>query len=184
MFERATKAVREVGENVLDSAKNIKNSISTTSKEQGELISMRVQKSTLERKLEEAYTRIGRKYVESIHAEEGESFDVSDILEEIKPIEEKLDEIVHALKEKEIAVKKEAEERRKKKAFEDFEAYKAKLDQALEMDILDQEEYDAKLAQLQKKYDNYDQLRKINLQMEMGIISEEEYNEKINQVLQ
>lgn len=34
MFEKATKAVKEVGENVIDSAKNLGTSIYSTSKEQ------------------------------------------------------------------------------------------------------------------------------------------------------
>ena len=45
VFEKATKAVKEVGGNVIDSAKSIGNSIYSTSKEQRELAGMKVQKS-------------------------------------------------------------------------------------------------------------------------------------------
>ena len=62
MFGKATRAVKEVGENVFDSAKSIGNSIYSTSKEQSELAGMKVQKSVIEKRLEESYAKIGKRY--------------------------------------------------------------------------------------------------------------------------
>ena len=53
-----------------------------------------------------------------------------------------------------------------------------------EMEIIEQDEYEAKLAVVQKKYDNYDQLRKVDMQLQMGIINEEEHAEKVKNILQ
>ena len=53
----------------------------------------------------------------------------------------------------------------------------------MELDILTQEEYQEKLAVIKKKYDNYDRLRKIDMQLQMGIISKEEHKEKINNII-
>jgi len=184
MFEKATKVVKEVGENVIDSAKSIGTSIYSTSKGQSELASMKVQKSVIEKRLEDSYAKIGKRYVEYMNLSDGsEAFDISDILEVMQSDLDKLNEITDVLQEKEVEAKKEEEERRHKKALDEYNAQKAKLDKALKMDIIDQGEYEDKLTVVQKKYDNYERLRKIDMQLQMGIISDEEHAEKINKIL-
>lgn len=64
-----------------------------------------------------------------------------------------------------------------------FLAEKAKLDKALGMDLLTQEEYDEKLAAARKKVDNFEAVRRIEQQAEMGLITAEEKAQKINQLL-
>jgi len=184
MFEKATKTVREVGENVIDSAKKMGNSIYSSSKEQSEIAGMKVQKSVIEKRLQESYAIIGKRYVEYIrNADLSNPFDVSDVIEDIQPDMEKLDEIEAFLLEKELNAKKLEEERRQKKAVDSYETEKSKLDKALEMDIISQEEYDEKMAVVQKKLDNFEQLRKIDLQLQMGIITRDEYEAKVDKVL-
>ena len=184
MFEKATKAVKEVGGNVIDSAKNIGTSIYSTSKEQGEIAGLKVQRSVLEKKLQESYAVIGKRYYEYINNSEGEdSFDVSDVIDKMQPEMEKIKEIDNTLLEKELIEKKLEEERRHKKALDAYESDKAQLDKALRMDILTQEEYDEKMVVVKKKYDNHEQLRKIEMQLQMGIIDREEYELKVNKVL-
>ncbi len=184
MFEKATKAVKEVGENVIDSAKNIGNSIYSVSKEQSELASMKLQKSSIEKKLDDAYSKIGKKYVEYIKELEGEApLDISEILDEMRPDLDKIDEINNALAEKELAAKKEEEEKILKKASDEYNDQKEKLDKALALEIISDEEYAEKLAKVQKKYDNFEQLRKYDMQLQMEIITEEEYKEKVDTLL-
>lgn len=184
IFERTTKTVKEVGENVIDSAKSIGTSIYSGSKERSELAGMKVQKSLIEKRLEESYSKIGKRYVEYMNLSDvNESFDVSDILDEMKPDLEKLEEIVNILMEKEMEAKKEEEEKLQKKALDEFELQKSKLDKALEMEIITSEEYDERIALNQKKYDNHDRIRKIDMQLQMGIISKEEHAAKINDIL-
>lgn len=185
MFGRTTKAIKEVTDNMIDSAKSIGTSIYSTSKEQSELAGMKVQKSMLERKLDESYAKIGKRYVAYMNQADGsEAFDVTDIIETMKPELDKLDEIVTTLQEKEAEAKREAEEKRQKKALDEYEVQKAKLDKALELDILSQEEYEEKLLIVQKKYDNFEQLRKIDMQLQMGIITKEEHEAKVNKIIE
>ena len=184
VFEKATKAVKEVGGNVIDSAKSIGNSIYSTSKEQRELAGMKVQKSVIEKHLNDGYAKIGKRYVEYMSTSDGsEEFDISDILEEMNPDLEKFEEITSALKEKEEFIKQEEQEKQRKKAEEEFETAKEKLDRALEMEIVSKEEYEEKMEILQKKYDNYDELKRFEAQLDMGIITKEEYNAKVKKVL-
>lgn len=184
MFEKATKTVKEVGGNVIESAKNIGTSIYATSKEQGELAGMKVQKSAIEKKLNDFYATIGKRYLDYMKTSTAEEpFDVSDVITQMQPDLDKMEEIISILEEKEIEAKKMEEDRRRKKAQNDFDLEKAKLDKALSMDIISSDEYNEKMSVVQKKLDNYEQLRKIDLQLEMGIISRDEYTEKINKVL-
>ena len=51
------------------------------------------------------------------------------------------------------------------------------------MEIVSKEEYEEKMEILQKRYDNYDELKRFEAQLDMGIITKEEYNEKVKKVL-
>lgn len=184
VFEKATRAVKNAGESVLDSAKNIGNTIYSSTKEQRELAGLKVQKSVIERRLQDSYAAIGKRYVAYTGNSNGEAvFDVSDILDEMQPNLEKMAEIEEMVAEKELRIKKEEEARAQKKAQDEYDSEKAKLDKALEMDIITQEEYFEKIRVVQCKFDNYEQIRKIELQLQMGIISKEEYHDKINALL-
>jgi len=184
MFEKATKAVKNAGESVIGSAKNIGNTIYTSTKEQREFAGLKVQKSVIERKLQDSYAEIGKRYVEYTANSNGEAaFDVSDILDGMQSELEKIAEIDELIAEKELNIKKEEEARVQKKAQEEYDSEKAKLDRALEMDIISQGEYSEKMRIVQRKFDNREQIRKIELQLQMGIISREEYHDKINNLL-
>lgn len=184
MFEKATKAVKSAGESVIGSAKNIGNTIYSSTKEQRELAGLKVQKSVIERKLQDSYAEIGKRYVEYTTNSNGETaFDVSDILDEMQPNLEKIAEIDESVAEKELNIKKEEEARIQKRAQDEYDSEKAKLDKALEMDIISQGEYSEKMLVVQRKFDNYEQIRKIEMQLQMGIITKEEYHEKINNLL-
>lgn len=184
VFGKAAKAAKEVGDSVINSAKNIGGSIYNTTKEQSELASLNIQKSVIEKKLEESYAKIGKEYVAYIEKCDGnEAFDVSDILDSMKPELEKLADVKLQIETKEATIREGNEERARKKAQEEFEATKQKLDKALEMDVITQLEYDIKLEAAQKRYENHDLLRKIDMQLEMGIITKAEYEEKMKSIL-
>lgn len=185
MFEKATKAAKNVGDSVISSAKNIGTTLYSSTKEQSELASLNIQKSVIDKKLTDSYAEIGKRYVAYMEQCEGETaFEVEDILEQMKPELEKLAEVKEQIVEKEQLIKQGNEERAQKKAQDEFDSEKKKLDKALELEIISGEEYDVKLAFAQRKLDNYELLRKIELQLEMGIISKTEYDEKVKNVLQ
>lgn len=184
MFEKATKAARNVTESVVNSAKTVGNSLYSSTKEQSELASLTVQKSVIEKKLTDSYAEIGKRYIEYMEkCEGGEVFDVSDVLEKIQPELDKLSEIKNSIAEKQVEIKKSSDEKAQKRAQDEYESEKAKLEKALDMDIITQEEYEQKLAAAQRKLDNFELLHKIEMQYEMGIISKEEYHEKVKSVL-
>lgn len=185
MFEKATKAAKNMGDSVINSAKNLGTSLYSSTKEQSELASLNIQKSVIEKRLAESYQEIGKRYVSYIDACEGDTaFEVEDILAKMRPDLEKAAEVKNQIAEKEQQIRQDKEERLRKKAQEEFDAEKKKLEKALDMDIISMEEYEAKLTAAQKKLDHYEILRKIAMQLEMGIITKAEYEEKVNRILQ
>lgn len=180
MFEKA----KNVGEKMMSSAKNVKDTIYNTTKEQSELASLSVQKTVIERKMSEYYAEIGKKYVDYVTTGDvSVPFDVSEVMDKMQPELDKLKDIKNTIAEKELEVKKVNEERAYQKAKEEFDFEKAKFDQALNMNVLNEEEYQQKMSVAQRKLDNYAALRRIELQYEMDIISKEEYEQKKKEIL-
>lgn len=185
LFDKATKVAKDVGNSVKTTAVNVGNSIGNITKEQSELAGLKLQKNNIDKKLNSAYAEIGRKYVEYIQqCDTGVVFDVTEIVEKMKPDLEKMADLDVQIAEMDNRIKQNNLDRERKKAQELFDSEKKKLDKALDMDIISNEEYDEKLAAAQKKLDNFEQLRKIDMQLDMGIITKSEHEEKIRNILQ
>ncbi len=164
-FDRTTKVVREIG---------------NATREQTELANLKIQKAAIEKKLESQYAEIGKRYVDY----SAETFDVTDILDVINPDLDKIAEIMDQVEQKEQQFRQHSIEKDRKKALEQFESEKRKLDKARDLDIISELEYDEKLAKARKRYDNFEMLKKIQMQFEMDIITREEYEEKVRNILQ
>lgn len=169
-FDRTTKVVREIG---------------NVTKEQTELANLKIQKAAVEKKLESQYAEIGKRYVAYIaDSFRTTPFDVSDILDAINPDLEKVSEITEQISQKDQQVRQHSIEKDRKKALDQFESERRKLDKARDLDVITYEEYEEKLAKAQKKFDNFEMLKKIQMQYEMDIITKEEYEDKVRNVLQ
>lgn len=185
LFNRATKVAKEVGNSVMNTATNVGSTISNVTREQTDLANLKIQKAAVEKKMEGQYAEIGKRYVAYISNSYNEQpFDVEDILDEMAPNLEKISEIDAQITEKEQQIKENNMERDRKKAQDQYETEKKKLDKAKELDVISEEEYSVKLAAAQKKLDNFEILRKIEMQYEMDIITKEEYEEKVKNILQ
>ena len=51
------------------------------------------------------------------------------------------------------------------------------------MDVISQDEYDSKLSVVQKKLDNFEEIRKLEKQVDMKLITKEEKEAKIKALL-
>ncbi len=183
-FDRASQIAQSVGENVVNSARNVGTTIKYSTPEKRELAGLKVQLECVNKKLDGYYIMIGRRYTEYIENLATEnSFDVSDILEDMKPELENKSEIEDAIAKKEQQIKNAEKEAARMKAQEAYEHECQKLENALRMDVITVEEYEEKVALAQKKYENYDILRKLKMQLSMQIITKEEYIEKVKAIL-
>lgn len=185
LFDKAIEKAKKVGNNVASTAINVGNTLGNVTKEQTELASLKLQRSTADKKLEGMYAQIGKKYVAYIgNCEGGEKFDVSDIIFEMQDELNQIQALDEKITELEEQIRKNSLERDRKKAEEQYGAEKEKLDKALALDILTVEEYESKLGAARKRLDNFERIRKIDLQYEMNIISKAEHDEKIAQILE
>ncbi len=185
LLEQAAKVMKIVGESVVDSVKTVGDTIYTSTKDQREIVNLKIQKSSIEKKLQDSYAVIGKRYVDFLGEKGAEdTFDASDFVQGMKDDLDKLAEIEASIEKINLSARKEEEEKIQKKAKEEYQSAKEKLDKAFQMDIITQEEYDKKMIPIQKKYDNYAQLRKIDMQLEMNIITKEEYEQKVKEVLE
>ena len=184
LFDKVVKTASNVGTSVAKSAANVGSSASVAAQEQSELLALKSQINVIEQELNASYVQIGRKYVEYVLTSgEMPGIDVSDILKLIDPKLTKKQELEQKIIELEKEIKSKHVLRDKQQAEEKYLAEKSKLDKALAMDIITQEEYDEKLVLAKKQVDNFEAIRKIEQQAEMGLITKEEKAAKLQQLM-
>lgn len=180
LFDKVAKTAGSIGSSVATSAAKVGSSAVVATQEQGELVSLKSQINVINQELDAAYAQIGRKFVDYV-IESGEmpGIDVSDILKLIDPKLTKKKELEAEIIKIEKEIKEKNVLRDKQQAEANFLKEKEKLDKALAMDLLSQEEYDEKLAVAKKLVDNFEAIRKIEQQAEMGLITEAEKQAKL-----
>ena len=184
LFDKVAKTASNIGGSVAKTAASVGSSASVAAQEQSELIALKSQINVIDQELNSSYVQIGRKYVDYV-IESGDmpGIDVSDILKLIDPKLTKKQELEKQIIELEKEIKSKNVLREKQQAEEEFLAEKSKLDKALAMDVISQDDYDIKVAIAKKKVDNFELIRKIEQQAEMGLITKEEKAQKIEQLL-
>ena len=188
LFDKVSQAGKNLasstGQAVGKAAVSVGSSAATTAKEQGELAGLKSEINVIEQELDASYSMIGKKYVDYVAASgEMPGIDVSDILKMMDPKLERKQELQAKIIELEKRIKEKDLLRDKQAAEQEYIAGKEKLDKALAMGVLDQSDYDQKLAELAKKRDNFEIMRKLDQQVQMGIITEEEKNAKLYELL-
>ena len=182
-FDKVTKAATNLGKSAVSTATNVGSNVGVAAQDQSELNALKMQVNVIEQELEASYLQIGRKYVEYVIAtNEMPGIDVSDILKLMDPKLTRKADLEQQIIVLEKKIKDNALLREKQAAEADFLQEKAKLDKALAMDILSQEDYDAKLTIAKKKVDNFDAIRKVEQQYEMKLITDEERKAKIKEL--
>lgn len=184
IFDKALKTATNVGKGALSTAANVGSNMGVAAQDNSELAGLKMQVNAIEQELASSYEMIGRKYAQHI-IDTGDmgSVDVSDVLKLMDPKLTKKAELEAQIIELEKKIKDQGVLREKQRAEQEFLAEKAKLDKALQMDVMTQDEYDAKLGAAQKKYDNFEAIRRIESQCEMGIITKEEKKAKLDALM-
>ncbi|KMZ55782.1 hypothetical protein [Dorea sp. D27] len=180
LFDKALKTAKNIGNSVANSAVNAGSNAGVAVQEQSELAGLKMQVNVIEEELNSAYAQIGRKYVEYvIETQEMPQVDVSDTLRMAESKLEKRKELEKQIIELEKRIKQKNLLREKEQAEEEFRNEKQKLDRALSMEVLTQDDYNKKLATAQKKVDNFEEIRRTEQQFDMGLITREEKEAKI-----
>ncbi len=180
LFDKVTKAAANIGKSALNTASTVGSTVGVTAQDQSELAALKMQVNVIEQELDSSFVQIGRRYVDYVVASgEMPGIDVSDILKLIEPKMEQKQELEKEVIALEKKIKDNAVLREKQAAEQVYLNEKAKLDKALAMDIISQDEYDAKLSSAKKKYDNFELIRKVEQQYDLKLISKEERDSKL-----
>lgn len=183
LFDKVVKTATNVGKSALSTASTMGSTVGVAAQDQSELTSLKMQVNVIEQELDSSFVQIGRRYVDYVVASgEMPGIDVSDVLKLIEPKMEQKQELETRIISLEKKIKDNAVLREKQAAEQAYLDEKSKLDKALAMDIISQNEYDAKLAVAKKKYDNFEQIRRVEQQYDMKLISKEEYDAKVKEL--
>lgn len=173
-FDKALKTVQSVGDSLVASATDIGSTAGTVVQDNTELTNIKMQINVIEQELDAAYVQIGKRYVDYV-VKTGDmgNVDMADLLKLLDPKLSRKQELEEQLVELEKRMKQNALLRDKGKAQEEFEEEKTKLDRALAMDVITQDEYNFKISIAKKKVDNFEEIRRVEQQFDMGIITKE-----------
>ncbi len=152
-------------------------------KEQTKIDELENEKKVLVEDIENAYKSIGRIFVNNLDEGKESSDGTQDYLKalrekksRIKDLEKKIIEIKKNMINQTILKEKE-------ELQAEFEKEKEKLDEALKMELITQDEYQQKIHERKVYIDHFDEIRKIKKQKDMNIISNEEMEEKIQKIV-
>lgn len=182
-FDKVIQTAEKAGNSMIASAGKISSSATAAVREQSELMQLKSQLNVINQELDAFYIQIGRRYIDYV-LETGDmpGIDASDLLKLIDPKMVEKQEIEQKIIALEKEIKEKAVLRDKLQAEKVYLAEKDKLDKALQMDVISQDEYEVKLAIAKKKYDNFEEIRRIQQQEEMGLITTLEKDAKIKEL--
>lgn len=148
-----------------------------------EITNLKREIQTVENDLDAAYIQIGRRFMEK--AERTNDYcglEIADILRVMQPKIERKKELDKQLIVAEKSIREIDILREKEKADLEFQDEKGRLDKALAMGVLTQQEYDQRLSVAKKKAYNFEEIRRVNQQYDMNLITAEERDERIRQL--
>ena len=137
----------------------------------------------IENDLNAAYVQIGRRFVErAVKTQDFCGLEIQDVLRVMESKAKRKREIASRI----ASIEKEMREveflREKEEAYLEYKEEKDKLDKALAMEVLTQQEYDQRLKVAKRKSDNFEEIRRVKQQYDMELITAEERDEKIKEL--
>lgn len=145
---------------------------------------LRTQMDALQKELDKQYADLGKQYVDSLSDGSASKNDIDTAVQMIRQKKESLSKLEKELMEIEKSTINNRIFVEKQQALETFNAELAKLEKAVSMEVMSQEEFNEKRSALQRRMDNFEAIKRIEIQQEMGIITREEKDRKIAQLVE
>ncbi len=184
LFDRIKTTAAGVGASIAKGAGQLTGKATVEAKEAAKIAAVKADIAAVQAEIDTGYVQIGKAYVDACIAGK----EVSDIgcgatlkmmepkLEKKMELEKKLIELEKALADSQIM-----QERALVQA--EVDEIKAKLDKAKAMGAITDADYDAKLAQANKKLDHFEEIRMLKKQKELGLLSAGEFDAKVKALL-
>jgi hypothetical protein len=181
LFDNLKAATKVTTESISKAAANAVSTVVSASRENAKINSINTELTAINGELDAAYKQIGEKFVKYVLAtNEMPGIDVSDILKLMEPKLVKKSELEIELIEIEKRLKDQIILQEKAQLENEFRIQREALDKAKAMDVISEDEYNAKLEQYRRKLENFQAIRNVKKQYELGIINYEELQYKLN----
>jgi len=184
LFDRVKTTASGIGASFAKGASQVAGKAAVEAKEQAKIVAVKADIAAVQAEIDTGYVAIGKAYVDACLAGK----EVSDIGAgpTLKLIEPKLEKKLELEKElvaleKALADSQVLQERQLIQA--EVDEIKAKLDKAKMMGAITDADYNAKLAQANKKLEHFEDIRMLKKQVELGLLTESEYNQKVAALL-
>ncbi|NRD73688.1 hypothetical protein HQQ94_10640 [Shewanella sp. VB17] len=180
-FNKIKTQANTIGTNISDSTAKLGGDIFTSTKDNAKLIAIKAKISSIEGQLHIGYQGIGKKYVENLMNNEGKKVEdvLADTLSSIEPLLEKKITLENEAIEIEKSLKDQIKLQEKAIFQKEYDSEKEKLDRALKMEIISEDDHERRLGNAKRKLDNFDTIRKLKKQHEMKLITEDELTAKL-----
>ena len=181
LFNKIKTQATTISSNISESTSKLSSDMSTSMKENSKLSAIRSEITSIEGQLNIGYQDIGKKYVENLLENQGQNIEtvLQEALNRVEPLLEKKIE----LEDEAIEIEKKLKDQiiiQEKAIFQkEYDQEKEKLEKAVKLDVISEQEKEQRLAKARLKLDNFDTIRKVKKQHEMGLISKEELKEKL-----
>lgn len=152
----------------------------SSAKTAAKISAIKMELNSLEEEFGHLYVIVGKKYIDYlIETDSDPDIDVEQEIKAIIPLIERRTQLERELDELEEADDQSTLMEDIRRARDDYDTQKRKLDQALRRKIITQEEYDEKLEQYQIRLDRFNEVKRLKTQYDMKIITKEELNAKL-----
>lgn len=181
LFNKIKTQATSIGSNISDSTSKLSSDMSTSLKENSKLSAIRSEITSIEGQLSIGYQDIGKKYVENLIQNQGQNVEavLQESLNRVEPLLEKKIELEDQAIEIEKKLKDQIIIQEKSLFQKEYDQEKEKLEKALKLDVISEDEMAEKLAKARMKLDNFDEIRKVKKQHEMNLITKDELKDKL-----
>ena len=153
---------------------------STSAKTAAKISALKMELNSIESEFEHLYMIVGKKYVEYlIETDDEPAIDLTEEFRAIIPRRQRKEEIENEINELEAANMQSNAMEDLHDAKQEYYEQKRKLDKALTMGVITQDEYDEKLEKYQSKVENFREINRLKQQYDMGIITKDELKFKL-----
>lgn len=144
---------------------------------------IRAEIAGIDTQLSSLYVSIGKKYADAAEKDQQASLSLAEELEIIKNARDRRKALENELIEIDRQQINERITRDRIQAQQQFDAEIDRLNKALSLGVMSDEEYQEKYKALQARMDHFEKIKKLEIQAEMGVITTAERDEKIRAVL-
>ena len=176
LFHTTRNLGRQIGGAIGDAA----DATGTNAKISLQISTLEMERDKLNKEYENLCTIVGRKYVEYLLENDTPAqIDIQNELRLIVPKLERVEEIEDEIHDLEASRQGDQFSEEFNQAQQEYLEQKKKLDRALRMGVINQNEYDEKHSRIKSRVDNFNEIQRIKAQYDMGLISKEEMKSKL-----